>query len=337
MLRRNEPVIVAQRARLDALLGAHVSRGAPYCLLDFPDHSNVGDSAIYAGELVLLEALTGRRPDYVCTYGSFDRARLEAACPEGTIFIHGGGNFGDIWPAHQAFREAVMAALPHRRIIQLPQSLHFQDGAARDRCARAISAHGDFHLWVRDAKSEEIARNAFDCAVELSPDSAFALGPLARRGAADVDVLALLRTDVERVELDLAAFEAIDARVVDWVDERRPTVLARGANRLRDLIDGGLSAEAREERRYARRAMARVERGLRLLSQGRTVITDRLHAHILATLLDIPHVALDNMYGKIANYRAAWTSGYAGARVAGDVAQAVNELSRLAAPAAAAA
>lgn len=334
---RNEPTITAQRMRLDALLGRYLTRGASYCLLDFPDHSNVGDSAIYAGELVLLEALTGRRPDYVCTFGSFDRARLDSACPEGVIFIHGGGNFGDIWPAHQAFREAVMAAYPGRRIIQLPQSLHFQGASARERCARAIAAHGDFHLWVRDAASEEIARSAFDCPVELSPDSAFALGPLARRGSPVVDVLALLRTDVERVELDVTAFGAVDARVADWLEEQRPSVLERGANRLQDLASGGLSREAREERRYARLAMARVERGLRLLSQGRTVVTDRLHAHILSTLLDIPHVALDNMYGKIANYRAAWTSSYVGARVAGDAAEAVAELSRLAEPAAAAA
>ena len=40
------------------------------------------------------------------------------------------------------------------------------------------------------------------------------------------------------------------------------------------------------------------------------MITDRLHAHILSTLLDIPHVALDNDYGKIGSYLAAWTKNY---------------------------
>jgi pyruvyl transferase EpsO len=37
------------------------------------------------------------------------------------------------------------------------------------------------------------------------------------------------------------------------------------------------------------------------------VITDRLHAHLLALLLDIPHAALDNSYGKLGRFLDAWT------------------------------
>jgi exopolysaccharide biosynthesis predicted pyruvyltransferase EpsI len=35
-------------------------------------------------------------------------------------------------------------------------------------------------------------------------------------------------------------------------------------------------------------------------------VTDRLHGHILSDLLGIPHVVLDNEYGKIAAYLDAW-------------------------------
>ncbi len=55
------------------------------------------------------------------------------------------------------------------------------------------------------------------------------------------------------------------------------------------------------------RAQARVERGLRLLARGELIVTDRLHGHILALLLGIPHVVLDNDYGKVGAYIAAWT------------------------------
>ncbi|WP_276524270.1 polysaccharide pyruvyl transferase family protein, partial [Enterobacter hormaechei] len=47
------------------------------------------------------------------------------------------------------------------------------------------------------------------------------------------------------------------------------------------------------------RARRRVERGLRLLSRGERIVTDRLHGHILSLLLGIPHVVLDNDYGKL--------------------------------------
>ena len=45
------------------------------------------------------------------------------------IFIHGGGNFGDLWPEHQQFREMILQRYPDRPVIQLPQSIHFQDKA----------------------------------------------------------------------------------------------------------------------------------------------------------------------------------------------------------------
>jgi pyruvyl transferase EpsO len=37
------------------------------------------------------------------------------------------------------------------------------------------------------------------------------------------------------------------------------------------------------------------------------VITDRLHAHILSLLLDLPHAVLDNSYGKLHRFLDAWT------------------------------
>ena len=40
-----------------------------------------------------------------------------------------------------------------------------------------------------------------------------------------------------------------------------------------------------------------------LLSSGRVLITDRLHSSILAFLLHLPHVYLDQMYGKISKTR----------------------------------
>ncbi len=57
-------------------------------------------------------------------------------------------------------------------------------------------------------------------------------------------------------------------------------------------------------------ANARLNRGLRILSSGKVVVTDRLHAHILSVLLNISHSALDNNYGKISSYIKTWTHSY---------------------------
>ena len=76
----------------------------PYALVDFPNHSNVGDSAIWAGEMAYFSRHAARPPAYVCSLKTFSMDELTARCPDGPIFIHGGGNFGDVWPHHQAFR-----------------------------------------------------------------------------------------------------------------------------------------------------------------------------------------------------------------------------------------
>jgi exopolysaccharide biosynthesis predicted pyruvyltransferase EpsI len=277
--------IAAQQAALGALYCRHVAPGDAYALLDFPDHANVGDSAIWLGEVTLLRALTGRDPDYVSTWHDFNEAAFRRACPGGTLFLHGGGNLGDIWPHHQRFRETILATIDDLPVVQLPQSIHFRSPAEAGRFAMLAGAHPDFTLYVRDARSLQFAQQRFACETQLAPDSAYALGPQPR-GTADCDVLMLLRTDDEGVGYALPAPE--QATIVDWLED--------GAD-----VPSGIDPADRHAQ-----AAHRVARGLRLLSRGRVLVTDRLHGHILADLLGVPHVALDNDYGKLAAYLDAW-------------------------------
>ena len=275
----------ASLAVLDACYRAHVGAGAAYALVDFPDHANVGDSAIWLGELAMLRRVTGCGPVYVSTWHDFDADAFRRACPTGTLFLHGGGNLGDIWPHHQHFREHLLADVRDRPVVQLPQSIHFRDPAGAGRFAALAAEHPDFTLYVRDARSHAFANARIACPVHLVPDSAIALGSQPR-GMPEVPLLMLLRSDDER--RDHGGPPPAQARVVDWLDD-----------------DPGLPAGTHPAAREAQ-AAARVTRGLRLLAQGEVIVTDRLHGHILADLLGIPHVVLDNDYGKIAAYAAAW-------------------------------
>jgi pyruvyl transferase EpsO len=73
-----------------------------------------------------------------------------------------------------------------------------------------------------------------------------------------------------------------------------------------------------------------VRGGVRLF-QGRPVaIVDRLHAHILASLLEVPHVALDNSYGKIRAVYAEYTHVLHTARFASDLDDALSQARRFA-------
>lgn len=324
-------IVVERQAKL---LSEHYRRflqsGQPYALVDFPSHSNVGDSAIWAGEMRLLREIAGREPDYICDLKSYDREELRSSVPDGPVLIHGGGNFGDIWPRHHEFRLKLMADFPGRLLVQLPQSIHFNDREWVRATAKAIAAHGGFHLMVRDAHSQAIAVEQLGIEPMLTPDSAFALGPLHTRGAADRDVMALLRTDSEGVERSVDALESLPhVLIADWLAEGRSSKASFRRSQIQSALRLRFSGQERRLDYYNRLVDWRVERGLHLLSRGRLVITDRLHAHILSSLMGIPHVALDNSYGKISSYINAWTHDYAGLEVSSSMDGAVGKARRL--------
>jgi pyruvyl transferase EpsO len=58
---------------------------------------------------------------------------------------------------------------------------------------------------------------------------------------------------------------------------------------------------------FDRVASSKQRRGVALLSAGRVVVTERLHGHLLCLLLGIPHVVLDNDYGKVHAFVRSWT------------------------------
>ena len=304
-------VVSCQAALLAREISAHLARGQPYALLSFPDHSNVGDSAIWLGNVAALQHITGRRASYTCAQEiDLDELRRELS-PDNPVFIHGGGNLGDVWPEHQLFRETVLDGLADYRVIQLPQTVHFRDAKAADRFARRVEHHGNFHLMVRDRTSLDYASRAIPAPVRLVPDAAFFLGQLSRVAVPERhDTLYLLRTDIERGPIEI---ETVRSRapgpIADWLDEppglrvrTRPQAAMAGA------LSFGFSRQAMRERLYWHMANRRVDRGRALLSSAERIVSDRLHVHILSVLMNIPHVSIDNNYGKIHAYIRDWTS-----------------------------
>jgi pyruvyl transferase EpsO len=45
-----------------------------------------------------------------------------------------------------------------------------------------------------------------------------------------------------------------------------------------------------------------------IVSSAEVVVSDRLHAHILCTQLEIPHVMVDTRFGKISSFIDTWTA-----------------------------
>lgn len=295
-----------RRELLQAYAGLPLA-GRPYALVDLPHYLNIGDSLITLGELELLRATHPDARPIFC--GGLPSDRLLERLNElaGVLLIHGGGNFGSIWPQHQAFRERAARSMPRATIVQLPQSVHFDTPVAREVSLRVLAEHGDFHVMVRDHASYEQLLPYSMASLQRLPDSAFALR-LSPRGRASHDLLVLRRQDAESTHARSIdhAVEALGSASIlsgDWasdVDLPVPWPAAeRFMARLWSRVTRRGGHPAFQRLAWSNISRARMELGRRIVSSGRVVLTDRLHVHVLCVLLGKPHVFFDNSYGKI--------------------------------------
>jgi pyruvyl transferase EpsO len=318
-------LIDSLRGKIERALKPHLAHHPPVALLDFPDHHNVGDSAIWLGELVCLKNF-GIRPRYTSDLMTCNLDHLARRVGGGTILLSGGGNLGDVWERNQLFRERVITAFPDNPIVQLPQSVFFEDQQALERARAVFNKHEKLTLFCRDRRSLEIAKAEFDAPSHLCPDMAFCLGPLERTVEPSIRHLWLARTDKEAIASDLPESADVTTRV-DWLS-REPTALASfdswairrvtSRHSLEPLFRLAMAAY------YSTLARQRLDYGLRLLSSAHTVITDRLHGHILCLLLGIPQILMDTSYGKVRAFFETWTSGTDLTRWSGSPAEALS-------------
>lgn len=279
--------------------------GERVALVDFPNYENSGDSLIFLGELNYLEKI-GVHVDYISDLARYNPSDLRRRVPEGPILINGGGNFGDRWEVIQRARERVIQDFPDRHIIQLPQSIEFSEGSALDRARAVMDAHRSLTLLIRDHRGVARTQTLFPNArVIFCPDMAFGAGHIARPTSRRRDLVVLRRRDSESVQRDRKflpppSYASIDR---DWG-------LTGYQKALYTLVHvpGALAKRAPASaswlypilrRCYLAMARINVKNAVKILGSGRVVATDRLHAVVLAGLMGIPVVAMDNANGKI--------------------------------------
>lgn len=297
-------------------LGDVLPRGTRAALVNYPNHHNVGDPALYVGTIRALRAIDVQ-VTYRCEVTTYDRASLARVLSRGTtvILINGGGNLGDQYP-QQRLRETVLRDFASVQTIQLPQSVWFQDRARLDAFRTIVDAHRGLTLMLRDATSLAFARANFAAQAQLAPDLAFGIGPIDRPIAADRDVVWLRRQDREGTPAQgahdgglVAPFDWLTATADEAVVDRSGRWLLRANARLSRHVAQHRWLWPAVAATYDPLAARRLEFGLRELARGRVVVTDRLHGLILALLMGIPVVAVDNVNGKVRSFVDTWLGG----------------------------
>lgn len=260
---------------------------------DFPDHGNVGDSAIALGQLEFYRSrnIVVKNISSCSTAPSFFSANVP-------VVIHGGGNLGDLYPHHQEFR--IRLGRHHGgKIIQAPQSVHFRSKTGLSEFIQAYETSEDYRLGLRDDHSV-LAVKGINAEVILSPDSFHCLGSITS-AAPEKKVLILARTDSESGVLNPSA----DTR--DWPRETGRLALGAKLRHGSRMVPsplrgvGNLSPD-----NWQSIASHRFEVGVDVLSTAETIITDRLHAMLISLQMGRSVIAIDNNNRKLRNYAETW-------------------------------
>jgi pyruvyl transferase EpsO len=291
------------KQELGRILAELVPPGSAAVFLDYPVHSNLGDHLIrLATEKWLRDAGIE-----VAGLWSLQNFRYPPLPEETVILLQGGGNLGDLYP-QQPFRERVVRRYPRHRIVFLPQAVHYRDPGRAAAAAALLSAHPRLTILLRDGRSLEAARRHFPgCDLRLAPDMASWLHPWEEQpeggapGAVPAGTLYLLRGDRE-LRRGQATPDCGPGWRGDWRD-----LLGHRYWRLRLLKAAGFllpaGTMAAMSRREAERAASLCAARFR---EHERVVSSRLHGFLLACLLGIPGMLLDNSYGKNHAYFQTW-------------------------------
>jgi pyruvyl transferase EpsO len=291
----------------------------PLVYLDYPVHDNVGDLLIHQGADAFLKDYGYRVLGEFSTHDFCERivktepnVRLKPSIRrldelvkkhDATIVMHGGGNFGDIWPEFQQFREFVVERYPASRIVVFPQSIHFSSQEAQSRAARLFGQHKKLFIFVRDAESLAFVRQQCGLPGEVMPDMAHQLwGRLPVSGAGNGSMLVQRRRDKET-----RSAGNVDRSAFDWDDlETSRDVFTIRALRKWQLIDNPLQSVVSNYTLWRMFRDNLINRAVEKLKPYSGINTDRLHGMILGALMGKKVEFGDGSYGKLHRYAQVW-------------------------------
>jgi pyruvyl transferase EpsO len=296
--------------------------------LDLPYHTNIGDVLIELGTEHFLE-----RSGLNCLYKASCKTYSEQTmkkntrrrtnyppCKEILIFLHGGGNFGDLYEIHQNFRNEIIKNYISNQIIILPQTLFYRDESKMKADAELFAKHKNLTICARDKRTYQIFKENFKNEILLVPDMAFCIPQeeLQRYALPQIadSTLLLKRTDKE-IDCSIDYSQHISQKQFDthdWITMEKQFNEERILGRLCSKRIPQILKFAADW--YAQKVFQKtmIREGVKQISKYENIYTTRLHVAILSVLLEKPFVFFDNSYGKNSGFFDVWLSDLEEAR-----------------------
>lgn len=287
-----------------------------YVLLDVPDYDNIGDNLIWEGELEFLKEVPHRKL-YEASYLFFQQKKIPG---HSIILFQGGGNFGDIYTKTQKERLKIISENRDKKIIILPQTIHYQNIENLKKDAEIIRAHPDLIFCVRDRVSFDLVQKHFpNVFPKLLPDMAFCIDPKRFDLPSTAHkTLLMKRNDGElgKIPFINGSFDTLDwptfnlSKEERWKkisQQRRIDKMANAFQKLpifNTLVDSRYGLKSRQgKEKY-------IQTGINFFSQYDKIYTTRLHGLILGILMGKDMKVLDNSYGKLTNFYKEWLEDF---------------------------
>lgn len=257
-------------------------------LLDTPVHGNLGDHAIVMAEEQQLKKygidfleVTAERVNY------WEDKYAKFTSKDKTIFIHGGGFLGMLWPNEEERFRRIVKAFHKQKIVVFPQTVTFdtetEEGREYLRQSQEIySEHPDLTIFVREKKSYEFMQEYFPKVKSfLVPDIVTLLQTNLKKEKRE-GIYLCMRSDLEK------SLSQSDVKIIESLLH---TKYPKESIQYTDtVIPQQIFPEGRK---------TEVQKKLIQFSKAKLVITDRLHGMIFATISGTPCIALSNTNGKV--------------------------------------
>ena len=262
-----------------------------YIFLDLPYYNNVGDVLIWEATIQLLKS-NRHHCLYSCSVETYRKPRININT---ILLFSGGGNFGDLWEKHQLFRHKVMTDFPENPIVQLPQSVWFENKEKMNYDIQCFKDHkAQVTICLRDQQSFDIISKHYSNVKSLLlPDMVLALNidKVLKRKKINcqkgIGTLYFRRDDKEYVENHLVIhFDAegdwpCRKQTLKWI--RRYKELMRRLEQIRLPEKWRLKITEWYYRYIIKDAY--LYGGISFLMPYQTIYATRLHAAILGVLL----------------------------------------------------
>ena len=265
-----------------------------FIIFGTPTHGNLGDQAIAMAERHFLEA---HYPDYtvieIPTEDTFSSIRCvsENLAKDDLIFLHGGGNIGDLYLVEEIVRRKIIKTFRQFPIIQFPQSATFTSNKnAKKELLISKKIYGlkgkKLTIIARENLSYTKFKKIFSRNnILYTPDIVLTLDK--RKVENRTDILLCLRNDYEKILSDENQKDLIS----ELKKEYAKVVLSD------TIVNYSISQDTR---------IIELEKKWNQYRKSKVIITDRLHGMIFAVITGTPCIVFDNFNQKIQRTYKDW-------------------------------